>query len=168
MPTTKTQTTLSLMLLVFLVLSCVDSPVDPTLLRQGISGITYTDESGSLIGPIDYQDWTTPFIEMSPAFPNPTKDTIHFRFRSDFRPPRPEPSRTFRVGLFLVDDNGRTLEGLIFQIRYDGETIVDLSLSDYPDGLYRIRYVASDLSYKHGDIWKTSAADAIRRNLNKP
>ncbi len=162
----RIKTTPFLLALGFLVYGCVDSPVDPTLLRRGISGITYTDESGNLIGAVDHQDWLTPLVAMPPAFPNPTSDTIHFRLGSGA--PQPGPARTIRVILILVNDEGRELQTHVFQIRNDIQTVFDLSLSDYPDGMYRIRYVASDFTFKHGDIWKTSAADEIRRNLLNP
>lgn len=159
-----------------------NKPVDPTMMKGVYRGITYTDESGMILGPIDGDDWQLALTVQPPsaevvspkpsgvvpglyrvyaAYPNPfngvvTALTIDLVARSI-------------IIVKIVDSEGMNVyqEAGVYDAGTWEFTWFDHNWAGlaYPDGVYRVfYYVKSDddwgfddgIGYTgYGDIWLT-------------
>ncbi len=143
--------------------------MDPTLVNKGFQGITYTNEEGIIIGPIDKNDWTisagNPWnlmrpahhafegssdaavvpegFEISPAYPNPNDGAflieIAFPVAASY-------------SIIVIDDNYRILGQLSGEAEAGVETIYWVVGEDVPPDIYRVLYTIDGLS-GYGDVW---------------
>lgn len=145
-----------------------DGPFDPTLLNDGFTGITYTNEFGEIIGPVDPDDWQLyagppdyPIafkgnviaailpegFETAAAYPNPSNSQISFTFAF---------SEAVEWSLKIINDNYvavRTISGYseagIAVITWD---LCDENGNKLPDDIYRAVYDFGSCS-GYGDVW---------------
>ena len=146
---------------------------DPTYANDGFKGITFTDVTGTPIGPVDESDWNlyvgTPSFAVSKeslesppasaskvlpdqfyvseAYPNPTKDVITFFFDTPI---------ALEWSLYIIDDNYRVLKSFgsyseagRVEINWD---MRDESGKKLADDIYRVIYEWEGL-WGYGDIW---------------
>ena len=150
-----------------------DNIIDPTLLGETFTGITYTNEIGEIVGAVDSTDWNltqSPVFPrdsgsillpskfaVQPAFPNPFSASIKFKLEL--------PIAT-EYSLRIFSSDGKQVHS-ISGLSDAGVVAIEFSAERFPDGVYRVVYKLrtlpryGDLS-GHGDIWKTANPQDFR------
>ena len=131
---------------------------DPTYLFDGYTGITYTNEIGENVGPIDSNDWRvsddtreyqdsgTPILPsefaVRPAFPNPFNPQfnllLEFPIASSY-------------SITVLDFEGRTIRSISGEADAGAFSIL-IDLRYERAGVYRVLYAFSGLN-GYGDVW---------------
>jgi hypothetical protein len=158
-----------------------DKFVDVSYLKDGFSGITYTDEDGDIIGPVDETDWNfyDGPINLQYSLKNSGVDRLP-PTRLDIRPAYPNPSagpfkllilynRDVTSGYVQVYNNDMMLiyECEIKSFLYSTKVLIpnkDLFGNTLPEGVYRVYYSVTLPGHLrtfsgHGDIMVVHGRD---------
>jgi hypothetical protein len=143
--------------------------MDLTLVNDGFRGITYTNVEGTIVGPIDTNDWTLSFgdtwnlmprahhafdidsvaaviptaFKVGPAYPNPTDGAFSMEIAFP---------AAGAYSIMVIDDNYRILGQLSGEAEAGVETINWVINEDVPSDIYRVLYNVNGLS-GYGDVW---------------
>ncbi|MCH9031249.1 MAG: hypothetical protein IIB00_03185 [candidate division Zixibacteria bacterium] len=157
-------------------ISCSGNGIaDPTFLFDGYTGITYTNEIGEIVGPIDPSDWQVSLssqigllssdsrenqislskviptkFAINPAYPNPSvsqfKLTIEFPIASSY-------------SITVLDFEGRTIRSISGEADAGAFNIL-IDLRSEKAGVYRVFYAFSGLS-GYGDVWLVNSGSGF-------
>lgn len=169
--------TVAILTLCLLGCSSDSGPFDPTLFKSPYSGITYTDENGDLIGPVDSGDWQlawgaspggTPIRKLVPtsmrafpAYPNPFSNSTVLSFTIAY---------ATEIRLWIKGEAHQLVRSYLVQNEAGMHEFVWDGKNDQgeqvPDGIYRVYYEigTDDPLSGFGDIWLTHSDQSWMRD----
>lgn len=140
-------------IIIFISNSCNNQLSDPTYLGKGFKGITFTDETGEIVGNKDESDWGKKRLTGSlhtyyfdPAYPNPINSSESFNLI--LRIPK-----STTINIYMINKEEQIVKNIIVsKALAAGIHKVTVDTDNLPPSIYRVIFETESFSIK-GDIW---------------
>ena len=170
---------LAICISLIILFGCAEGPFDPSLVNPSFQGITVTDETGTILGPVDTFDWKlyegpTPYpvsyselrnrarvpsiaakilptdFAIYAAYPNPSNDVFVMQI---------DVPVACLISIWVINTHYETVWKSVGNGTFAGAWAFEIVLSDdrqfTPDGIYRLVYeiqAGEDIFHGHGDL----------------